>query len=88
MSDFCIFNLTWVLLVFLDIGHLFISRTLVDSNIKNSKICLSIMVVKNVQKATSLQDFFFLGGGAGPENLLKATSFFEKGIFCHKYSSF
>jgi hypothetical protein len=48
--------------LFLHIGHLFISWNSVDPNIKNSKICLPIMVAKIVQKATCLQEVFFLGG--------------------------
>ncbi len=87
MSDFCIFNLTRILLVFLDIRHLFIiSRISVDPNIKNSKIRLPIMVAKKCPKGNILARVFFFFGG--PKNLLKATSFFLKGIFCYKYSSF
>jgi len=71
ISDFHIFNPTWVS-KFPDICHLFISRILVDLDIKNSNICLWIMLGASL----------FFG------DLQTATSlFFLKGIFCPKFNT-
>jgi len=71
ISNFHIFNPTQISM-FLDIHHLFTSWISTNPNIKNFKICLSILLGASP-----------FGGGA--KDLQKVTSFFKKGIFCCKY---